>query len=64
MPRTRLAATALAAFALCTLSHPRPATAQLAPSYWPVFQQNAQHTGQSPVDGPATSHVSWIFQGA
>jgi outer membrane protein assembly factor BamB len=39
---------------------PRGARAQLAPSAWPVFQQNLQHTGQSPLDGPTTNNVKWV----
>jgi outer membrane protein assembly factor BamB len=42
---------------------PLPARAQLANSAWPVFQQNLQHTGQSPLNGPTTNRVKWIFHG-
>ena len=40
-----------------------PARAQLANSYWPVFQQNLQHTGQSPIDGPTSNALLWTFKG-
>jgi outer membrane protein assembly factor BamB len=56
------------AFALATAvaflgATPRGARAQLADSVWPVFQQNLSHTGQSPLDGPTTNDVKWIFHG-
>jgi outer membrane protein assembly factor BamB len=44
-------------------STPQAARAQLANSAWPVFQQNLQHTGQSPLDGPTSNHIKWIFHG-
>jgi len=39
------------------------AMAQLAASAWPTLQHDSHHTGQSSVNGPATNHVKWIFQG-
>src|SRR5262252_6441635 len=56
---TKLALTLAAAIAL----QPQGARAQLAKSDWPVFQQNLQHTGQSPLNGPTTNDVKWIFHG-
>jgi outer membrane protein assembly factor BamB len=35
--------------------------ATIAPSAWPMFRGNLEHTGQSAVNGPATSNVRWIF---
>ncbi|MFM7735765.1 MAG: PQQ-binding-like beta-propeller repeat protein, partial [Alphaproteobacteria bacterium] len=31
----------------------------LAPGSWPVFQQNAQHTGKAPFAGPSCTRVLW-----
>jgi len=38
-----------------------PAAAELADTVWPMFHGNLSHTGRSPIAGPATSHVKWIY---
>ena len=52
-----------AALTAALLLAPLAANAQLADSVWPVFQQNLSHTGQSPLDGPTSPNVKWIFHG-
>ncbi|MBU1627889.1 PQQ-binding-like beta-propeller repeat protein, partial [bacterium] len=38
-----------------------PVYAQLADSPWPMYQQNPQHTGQSPYSGPELPKVLWKY---
>src|SRR6266478_1802206 len=33
-----------------------------AASSWPMFHQNAQHTGLSPFPGPTVPFLRWTFQ--
>jgi outer membrane protein assembly factor BamB len=56
VPRTLLAALAIVASA-------GTGRAQLVNSPWPCFQQNLQHTGQSPINGPTTATLKWTYQG-
>ena len=35
--------------------------ASMAPSSWPMFHQNAQHTGLSPFPGPTLPFLKWTF---
>ncbi|MFQ5486727.1 MAG: hypothetical protein ACE5DO_15540, partial [Desulfobacterales bacterium] len=37
-------------------------SAQLADTPWPMFQQNPQHTGQSPFEGPDSIVLAWTFE--
>jgi len=49
--------------ALFTIFSVIPAFGQLAESPWPMYQQNAQHTGQSPYNGPDYPKLLWKFAG-
>lgn len=35
-----------------------------APSAWPMFQHDAQHTGRSHLDGPSCNRVIWRWRGS
>ena len=49
---------------ICPDANPAcPAGPGPAASAWPLFQHDAQHTGQSAVDGPACNHVVWRWSG-
>ncbi len=63
--RTPLEAAWLVAAVVALGWHASPAHAQLASSSWPVFQQNPQHTGQSPISGPTApgTAVWWVYKG-
>ena len=39
-----------------------PVSAQLADSPWPMFRQNAQHTGQTSFKGPEIPTLKWEFK--
>src|SRR2546428_3983967 len=56
--------TVLSLLALSLLSSPsiQPSTASSASRSWPMYHQNAQHTGLSPFPGPAIPFLRWTFQ--
>ena len=50
--------------AVIALSLCAPLDAQLADSAWPMFHQNARHTGQSQYAGPSIPSLAWSYRTA
>ena len=44
--------------------NPVPVYATASAAAWPMYQHDAQHTGQSPYVGPSTSDIKWTMIGS